>query len=513
MIMKDIKPHTLNIIKDSRSITKKIMEEMSVKMNESIAELRQTSLSGRTRGIAWRKSQLRAILNLLNENENRIFEALHEDLGKHPAEAFRDEVGVLIKSVNHALSNIEKWAAPKKASIPLVFFPAKGQVLPEPLGTVLVISSWNFPISLSLEPVIGAISAGNTVVLKPSELAPACSALLAEKIPLYMDGKAIRVIEGGSEVSEKLIQQKWGKIFFTGSSRVGRLIMSAAAQHLTPVTLELGGKCPVILDSLSGLDLKLAIKRIIAAKWGPCGGQACISSDYVLVEQRFASIAVELLKKFIKKFYGDNLKNLKYLSRIVNQHHFNRIHKLLQDPGVAASIVYGGSLDEENMMIEPTILLDPPLDAEIMTEEIFGPLLPIITLERIEDSIEFIRGRPSPLVIYAFTRSESIKQKILSGTSSGAVAFNDTMIQFLCEGLPFGGVGQSGFGRYHGKYSFDTFSHEKAVMYGSYFPEIEPRYPPWNDFKMEFIRLAYSLNIFGLLLLLLGIKRRSRSNH
>ncbi|KAG9132285.1 hypothetical protein Leryth_012961 [Lithospermum erythrorhizon] len=525
MIMKDIKPHTLNIIKDSRSITKKIMEEMSVKMNESIAELRQTSLSGRTRGIAWRKSQLRAILNLLNENENRIFEALHEDLGKHPAEAFRDEVGVLIKSVNHALSNIEKWAAPKKYTSG--FLSSKRASATR--------ATWDSS-TLSLEPVIGAISAGNTVVLKPSELAPACSALLAEKIPLYMDGKAIRVIEGGSEVSEKLIQQKWGKIFFTeyifgclvavsGSSRVGRLIMSAAAQHLTPVTLELGGKCPVILDSLSGLDLKLAIKRIIAAKWGPCGGQACISSDYVLVEQRFASVAnnggaeltqivqVELLKKFIKKFYGDNLKNLKYLSRIVNQHHFNRIHKLLQDPGVAASIVYGGSLDEENMMIEPTILLDPPLDAEIMTEEIFGPLLPIITLERIEDSIEFIRGRPSPLVIYAFTRSESIKQKILSGTSSGAVAFNDTMIQFLCEGLPFGGVGQSGFGRYHGKYSFDTFSHEKAVMYGSYFPEIEPRYPPWNDFKMEFIRLAYSLNIFGLLLLLLGIKRRSRSNH
>ncbi|KAM7520123.1 hypothetical protein LguiB_019085 [Lonicera macranthoides] len=505
--------------KEKNQISKTIGPEISkiteVKMGEVVGlearvrEVRKTFRSGKTKGVEWRKSQLRGILKLIDENEDKIFDALQRDLGKHPVEAYRDEVGVLKKSAIYALENIDKWMSPRKGRLPLLFFPAKGQVLPEPLGLVLIFASWNFPISLSLDPLIGAISAGNTAFLKPSELAPECSSFLANTIPLYLDSKAIKVIEGGTEVAGQLLQLKWDKIFFTGSPRVGRIVMSAAAKYLTPVTLELGGKCPTILDSLSNpSDLKVAVKRIVGAKWGPCSGQACIGIDYVLVEQRNSSSLIELLKKTIKRFYGENLTNMKNLCRIVNKHQFNRIRKLLEDPAVAATIVHGGSFDEENLLIEPTVLLDPPLDAEIMEEEIFGPLLPIITLNDVQESIEFINSKPKPLAIYAFTKDEAFKKRILNETSSGSLTFNDAMIQFVCDVLPFGGVGESGFGRYHGKYSFDAFSHEKGVLERSYLFELEPRYPPWNDFNMNFLRLAYAFDYFGLILLMLGLKKK-----
>ncbi|XP_059670810.1 aldehyde dehydrogenase family 3 member F1-like [Cornus florida] len=482
--------------------------EGEVELEESLGELRQSFRSGRTRSASWRKAQLEAILKLITDNEDKIFKALQQDLGKHPVEAYCDEIGVVVKSANYSLSSVEKWMAPKKGHIPLLFFPAKGEVLPEPLGLVLIFSCWNFPISLALDPLIGAISAGNTAVLKPSELAPACSSFLADTIPLYLDNKAIKVIEGGTDVAEKLLQQKWDKIFFTGSPRVGQIVMSAAAKHLTPVTLELGGKCPLILDSLTNLsDLKVAAKRIAWGKWGPSGGQACVAIDYVLVEHRFASLLIESLKGAIKKFYGDDPTNLKYLSRIVNKHHFDRLCNLLEDPNVEASIVHGGSLDKNNLIIEPTVLLDPPLDAEIMTEEIFGPLLPIITVNNIQESIEFINSKPKPLTIYGFTKNEALKKQILTETSSGSVVFNDALVHFLCDDLPFGGVGQSGFGRYHGKYSFDTFSHEKAVLQRSFFPDLEILYPPLNDSKLQFIRLAYKFDYVGILLHFLGLKK------
>ncbi|XP_020423670.1 aldehyde dehydrogenase family 3 member F1 isoform X3 [Prunus persica] len=482
--------------------------EAITEVEETLSELRQTFKSGRTRSVAWRKNQVSALLQLIHDQEDEIFKALYEDLGKHPVEVYRDEIGIVKKTINYTLSNLEKWVAPKKSRLPLLLFPTSGEVLPEPLGVVLIFASWNFPIALGLDPVIGAISAGNTVVLKPSEQAPACSSFLANTIPQYMDSKAVRVIEGGAEISELLLQQKWDKIFFTGSPQVGRIVMSAAAKNLTPVTLELGGKCPTILDSFSNpSDLKVAIKRIVGGKWGPCNGQACIGVDYILIEEKLASTLIELLKKTVKRFYSDSPKDSKCIARVINRGHFERLRNLLKDPLVAASIVHGGSLDEENLFIEPTILLDPPLDAAIMTEEIFGPLLPIITLKSIQESIEFINSRPKPLAIYAFTKDEEFRQRILLETSSGSVIFNDVLIQFICDALPFGGVGQSGFGRYHGKYSFDTFSHEKVVMRGNFIVELEPRYPPWNDFKMNFFRLAYNLDYLGLLLLFLGLKR------
>ncbi|KAJ4714276.1 Aldehyde dehydrogenase [Melia azedarach] len=479
-----------------------------VQLEESLAELRQTFRSGVTRSVAWRKNQLRALIELLRDNQDRIFNALYQDLGKHPVEAYRDEIGAIIKSAENALSCVEKWMAPEKRWIPLLFFPASGEVVSEPLGVVLILSTWNFPIALVLEPLIGAIAAGNAAMIKPSELAQESASFIAATIPLYLDCKAIKVVNGGADLSDRLLQQKWDKIFFTGSPRVGSIVMSAAAKHLTPVVLELGGKCPAIVDTFSSIsDMKVIAKRIVGGKWASCNGQVCIGIDYILVEKRCSSTLIDLLKTTLAKFYGNNPIDSSSISRVINKHHFGRLHKLLKDPLVAASIVHGGSLDEEKLFIEPTILLDPPLDAEIMTEEIFGPLLSIITLNDIQESIEFINSRPKPLVIYAFTKDETFKKQLLSGTSSGSVVFNDTMVHYVCDVLPFGGVGQSGFGRYHGKYSFETFSHEKAVMQRSFFLELEPRYPPWNDFKLNFLKRAYKFDYFNLLLLMLGLKK------
>ncbi|KAK1422153.1 hypothetical protein QVD17_25074 [Tagetes erecta] len=480
-------------------------------MRRSVEELRRTFKSGKTRSVDWRKEQLRAVLRFIQENEDTLFKLLQSELGKHPIESYRDEIGVVKKSANNALNCIDQWVSPKKGRLPLIFFPASRKVLPEPLGLVLIIGSWNFPISLTLDPLIGAISAGNTVVIKPSELSPNCASFLAQVLPSYLDRQAIKVIEGGREVANELLQYKWDKIFFTGSKKVGQIVMAAAANNLTPVTLELGGKCPAIFDILPNSVLKVAAKRVVSGKWGACAGQACIGIDYMLVEQKFASTLIEELKKTIKRFYGDDVKNLRNLAKIINKGHFDRLRSFLEDPAVANSIVYGGSFDETRLIIEPTILLDPPLDAEIMNEEIFGPLLPIITMDNIEDSIEFINSKPKPLALYAFTKNENFKKRILDETSSGSVTFNDTMVQFVCDDLPFGGVGQSGFGRYHGKYSFDTFSHEKAVLERSYYFELEPRHPPWSSFKLQFLRFVYNYDYVGMVLLLLGLKRPSNS--
>ncbi|GMH24565.1 hypothetical protein Nepgr_026408 [Nepenthes gracilis] len=473
-------------------------------MEASITELRHTFRSGITRSYSWRKSQLQSLSKLLSDNEHQCFQALRQDLGKSNLECYKDEIGPLKKSVDYALSHLKDWMNPKKVGIPMIFFPSKGEIKSEPFGLVLIISSWNFPFNLALEPLIGALAAGNTVVIKPSEYAQACSSFLADTLPLYLDKMAVKVIEGDADTTQQLLQYKWDKIFFTGSPRVGRLVMSEAAKHLTPVTLELGGKCPVIFDfgSMSS-DIQVAVKRVASGKWGVCSGQACLAIDYLLVEEKFASPLIDLLKGTINKLYGENSRNI---PRMANKRNFGRLQKLLEDPLVADSVIHGGSVDEENLHIEPTILLNPPLNSEVMADEIFGPILPIITLNNILESIEFINSRPKPLTIYAFTHNEALKDRISTETSSGSIVFNDVIIHFLCDELPFGGVGQSGTGSYHGKYSFDAFSHEKPVLDRGFLLELDARYPPWNAFKMEFVRLAYKLNYFGLLLLFLGLR-------
>ncbi|KAF3550879.1 hypothetical protein DY000_02009393, partial [Brassica cretica] len=451
-----------------KRVEREAMEAMKETVDQSLREMRETFASGRTRSVKWRKAQLGAIIEMVKDNEEKMSDVLFQDLGKHSTEAFRDELGFVMRSATTALNCLDKWVVPKKSNLPLLFYPATGKVISEPYGTVLVLSSWNFPIS-------------------------------------------IKVIEGGPDVATILLQHQWDKIFFTGSPKIGKIIMAAAAEHLTPVTLELGGKCPTIIDHHSvSKDMKSVVKRISGGKWGSCSGQACISVDYVLVEQSFASTLIDMLKPVIRSFFGENPKESGCLARIVTKKHFQRLSRLLNDPRVKASIVYGGSMDEEKLYVEPTILLDPPLDSEIMNEEIFGPILPIITLRDIQESIGFIKSKPKPLAIYAFTKDENLKTRILSETSSGSVTFNDLMIQYMCDALPFGGVGQSGIGRYHGKYSFECFSHEKAIMEGSLAMDLEARYPPWNNFKLNFIRLAFREAYFKLVLLMLGLTKGVR---
>ncbi|KAG6605910.1 Aldehyde dehydrogenase family 3 member F1, partial [Cucurbita argyrosperma subsp. sororia] len=471
-------------------------------------DLRDYYKTGITKEASWRVSQLKALRQLVEHNEHQIYTALMQDLGKHHVEAFRDEIGTLQKSLNSALDNLKHWMSPKKAKLPLIALLSSAEMVPQPLGVVLIISSWNFPFGLSLEPLIGAIAAGNCVVLKTSESAPASSALLANTIRKYVDNKAVRVVEGGAAAGERLLQQRWEKIFFTGSDRVGRIVMAAAAKHLTPVTLELGGKCPAIVDSLSfSWDIEATAKRIVIGKFGNCAGQACIAIDYVLIEHRFISTLVELMKKFIKEFFDRSSNQAKTMARIVNKQNFLRLKNLVDKPDVRASIIYGGSMDEDKLFVEPTILLNPPSDSEIMTDEIFGPLLPIIGLDRIEDSIDFINSKPKPLAVYAFTKDKAFQRRLVSETSSGSLTFNDAIIQYAADTLPFGGVGESGIGRYHGKFSFDTFSHEKAVLQRSFLVDFWFRYPPWNSHKLQLLREAYSLNYFQLVLAVLGLKK------
>ncbi|KAL3718634.1 hypothetical protein ACJRO7_003715 [Eucalyptus globulus] len=482
-------------------------------MERELEEMRECYRSGRTMEASWRKSQLKGLLRLLREREEEIFRALHQDLGKHPAEAYRDEIGSLIKSVNYALDGLKRWMSGNKAKLPRIALLTTAKILPEPLGLVLVISSWNFPIGLSLEPLIGALAAGNAVVLKPSELAPECSSLLANAIPHYLDNKAVKVIQGGPGIGERLLHQKWDKMFFTGSARIGRKVIAVAAEHLTPVTLELGGKCPAVIDTLSSsFDRKVAVQRVLGAKFSFSAGQVCIGVDYVLVEKKFSSALVELMKVVMKKMFGENPRESQSVARIVNKHHFLRLRSLLLDPLVKSSIVYGGSMDEESLFIEPTILMDPPLQAAIMMDEIFGPLLPIVTLNKIEDSIEFINSRPKPLAIYVFTKDEPLRRSMVSKTSSGSIVFNDAIIQYLADSLPFGGIGESGMGRYHGKFSFDTFSHQKAVVRRSFLVDFWFRFPPWNDHKLQLFRSSYHYDYLGIVLTVLGLKRTNRAS-
>nr|CAB3485278.1 unnamed protein product [Digitaria exilis] len=484
------------------------MADAAAAVGETVRELREAYEGGRTRSLAWRQAQLRGLLRMLKEKEVEAFQALHVDLGKHRAEAYRDEVsvGVLTKSANGALQQLGKWMAPERVWVPLIAWPATAQVVPEPLGVVLIFSCWNFPLGLSLEPLIGAIAAGNAVALKPSELSPCTARFLADNIGKYMDASAVKVVEGGPDVGEQLMEHRWDKVLFTGSPRIARSVMAAASRHLTPVALELGGKCPCIFEPMGNArELQISVNRIIAGKWSSCAGQACIAIDYVLVEERFAPILIKMLKATLKRFFQE----AGHMARIVSERHFERLCNLLKDRAVAPSILHGGSMDANNLYIEPTILLNPPLDSAIMTEEIFGPLLPIITVKKIEDSIDIIKAMPKPLAIYAFTRDATLRRRIVDETSSGSVTFNDAIVQYAIDGLPFGGVGQSGFGQYHGKYSFDMFSHKKAVMKRGFLIELRLRYPPWEESKVTLMRYLYRFNYvaFVFYFLLLGLKR------
>ncbi|CAN6476037.1 unnamed protein product [Victoria cruziana] len=343
-----------------------------------VRELRQTFNSGKTKSYEWRAHQLNMVIKFLNENEPRIVEALHQDLCKPSFETYIAEISLLKSSCEFLIKHLKKWMKPQKASVAFVVLPASAEIVPEPLGVILVISAWNFPLLLSMDPVVGAIAAGNAVVLKPSEISPATSSLLASMVSEYLDTSAIQVVEGAVDETTALLEQKWDKILYTGNGKVGRIVMTAAAKHLTPVTLELGGKSPVVVDPST--ELKVTTRRIAGGKWGSNNGQACIAPDYVITTKSFAPKLIESFKRTLSSFYGSDPLESNDLSRIVNLNHFTRLSKLLDDEKVSGKIVHGGQRDEKRLRIAPTILLDVPADSLVMSEEIFGPLLPIITV-------------------------------------------------------------------------------------------------------------------------------------
>ncbi|VAH93590.1 unnamed protein product [Triticum turgidum subsp. durum] len=448
-------------------------------------ELRGSFREGRTRPAEWRTAQLRALVRMIEEKEDDISDALHADLAKPRMEAYLHEVPSAITT-----------------------FPSTAQIVPEPLGVVLVISAWNYPFLLSIEPVIGAIAAGNAVVLKPSELAPATSSLFAKLLPEYVDSSCIKVVEGGVTETGALLQQKWDKIFYTGNGNVARVVLAAAAKHLTPVALELGGKCPVIVDS--NVDLHVAAKRIAVGKWGCNNGQACIAPDYIITTKAFVTELVDSLKRVLERFYGEDPLQSADLSRIVSISHFERLAKLIEDKEVATKIQLGGQTDQEQLKIAPTVLVDVPLDTELMTGEIFGPMLPIITVDKIEESITHINAGAKPLAAYLFTKDKKLQQDFVSNVSAGGMLVNDVALHLTNPHLPFGGVGDSGTGSYHGKFSFDCFTHRKAVLIRGFGGEANARYPPYTAEKQRILRGLIKGSFFALILALLGFPREKR---
>ncbi|AUG82013.1 aldehyde dehydrogenase [Kitasatospora sp. MMS16-BH015] len=422
-----------------------------------VARLRTTFRSGRTKPLAWRLDQLRALRALLTEQSEEFLAALHSDLGKGPTEAYRTEVAFTVNEIDHTLAHLEEWLRPKPAGVPEAFRPAEARVVRDPLGVVLVIAPWNYPLQLALAPLVGALAAGNAAVVKPSELAPATSAAIARLLPRYLDPAAVAVVEGAVPETTALLAQRFDHVFYTGNGAVGRIVMAAAAKHLTPVTLELGGKSPVLVDP--GADLAVTAQRIVRGKFLNAG-QTCVAPDYVLAVGDTAAALEAELAAAVRAAHGEDPAADPEYGRIVNERHFDRLTGLLGE----GRLVTGGEQDRAGRYLAPTVLADVSPEAPVMQEEIFGPILPVLAVPDLDAAIAFVNEREKPLALYAFTESEQTKQRLAEETSSGALVFGLPVSHLAVPELPFGGVGESGMGRYHGEYSIDTFSHLKAVL-------------------------------------------------
>ena len=448
---------------------------------QALTTARKAFASGRTRDASWREKQLDGLVRLLEENDEALIAALHADLGKPRAEGWTTDLGTTATEISYIRKNIRKWMKSRKVRVPMVAQPGSGFIKPEPLGVILVITPWNYPISLLLNPLAAVFAAGNTAVCKPSELAPACSKLMADLIPQYVDPEAAVEVEGDVEIATELLEQKWDHIFFTGSTNVGRIVMQAAANHLTPVTLELGGKSPTIVDETA--DLVAAANRIT---WGKFlnAGQTCIAPDYVFAHENIREELVDKIKEATNEFYGSDPKTSPDYARIVSERHLNRLTGLLDD----GTVVLGGSHDTADRYLEPTILLDPSADSAIMSDEIFGPILPILSFTDLQEVIGFVNARPKPLALYIFANSENVVDEVISQTSSGGVCVNHSLLHYGVSDLGFGGVGDSGIGRYHGKSGFDQFSNMKSVLKKRFKPELSLLYPPYTEKKEKIYR-------------------------
>lgn len=438
--------------------------------------------SGKTINVDYRIKNLKKLNDIIKKNEDKILNELKKDLGKSNFEGYVTEVGILYDDINFHIKNVKKWSSEEKRKSPIVYYPSKSYIYKEPYGVTLIIGPFNYPFQLVIAPLIGAISAGNTAIIKPSENSRNIALLLEKLINENFPEEYLRVVNplGGKETVSLLLDKPFDYIFFTGSVRVGKLVMQKAAQHLTPVTLELGGKSPCIVDS--DAKLKLAAKRIV---WGKFlnAGQTCVAPDYLCVHK---SVKDELLKLIINEIrvqFGENVRNSEDYPRIVNKSSLERLSGYLND----GKIYYGGNIDEDNLYMEPTLIIKPDLNSPLMSDEIFGPILPILVYEDLDNVIKFINHREKPLALYYFSESKKKIKYILTSTTSGGVTINDTIIHVANPNLPFGGVGNSGVGKYHGKESFETFTHNKSVMKRGTFIEFNIRFAPYKN-KLNLVK-------------------------
>ncbi|MDH6456263.1 MULTISPECIES: aldehyde dehydrogenase family protein [unclassified Streptomyces] len=423
-----------------------------------VARLRATFRSGRTKPVEWRTTQLRRLRELLTEHGTELAAALHADLGKSSTEAFRTEIDFTIREIDHTLDHLTDWLRPEPAPVPAhLGTDASAWTQYDPLGVVLVIAPWNYPAQLLLAPVVGALAAGNAVVAKPSELAPATSAAVARLLPAYLDTDAVAVVEGGIPETTALLAERFDHIFYTGNGTVGRVVLRAAAEHLTPVTLELGGKSPAFVDR--DADLTVVADRLARGKFLNAG-QTCVAPDYVLTDPETAAALEPLLKNAVETLYGSDPARSGEYGRIINERHFDRLTGLLD----SGRTVVGGASDRTSKYIAPTVLADVDPKSPVMQEEIFGPILPIVTVPGLDEAIDFITDRDKPLALYVFTDSDTTRRRLADETSSGGLGYGLPLAHLTVSDLPFGGVGESGMGNYHGRYSIETFSHRKAIL-------------------------------------------------
>jgi aldehyde dehydrogenase (NAD+) len=450
--------------------------------DNTLRRLRASFEAGRTRPLEWRRAQLAAIERMLEDREADFAEALRLDLNKSRYESFLSETSFVIEEAKFAHRHLARWMRGSRVRTPMMAQPGRSRIVPEPKGVVLIIAPWNYPLSMVLAPLVGALAAGNAAIVKPSEISRHTSAALARILPQYIDPEAVAVIEGGVAETTELLEQRFDHILYTGNERVARIVMAAAARHLTPVTLELGGKSPCLVAGDANLDVAAA--RIV---WGKFlnAGQTCVAPDHVLVERRAAAPLLAALVRRIREFYGEDAAASPDYGRIATERHAARFERLL----AGQRIHYGGRVDVAQRYVEPTIVLDPSPDSALMQEEIFGPVLPVIAVDDMDAAMRLVAARPKPLALYVFTHDEVLAEAVRDSLSAGTVCINDAVIFMVSPELPFGGVGASGMGRYSGWYGFETFSHMKPVMTRSLRFDPPIRYPPYNDTKARLLKL------------------------